>query len=519
MLRSLTGRLVCSQYQRHQQPQQQWRVVASSTATERVQTRQALGANRNRARHTVSRYKHSPSLSGNKIFFQSLGCPRNFVDTEVMLGIVLQAGFELTQQVKKADYLVINTCGFLKAARDESRSEIQQLLQTKKPNAKLIVTGCMVNLHKDEILQDYPDIDHVLGAGSIDKILNVIVQNEVEQEEGGMTASTDQSSRRPSPKSFLQNGDVPRFVATPKHYAYLKIAEGCRKRCSFCIIPKIKGALQSKPVPQIIQECRALLSSGNGCKEIIMIAQDLGDYGKDFQRQNVQDDHVTLESMLRDLLANLNDYPDLWLRLMYLYPDEITDEIIDMMEADKRICRYLDMPIQHINDIILKRMRRKTSGVDIRRVITKLRARLPDIHIRTSLMVGFPGETEEQFQELLDFVREARLENVGVFEYSNEEIAPSSRLDNHVVENVKRERYDRLMKAQLQVVCDRNRERVQQRQVLEQVVIEGLHPENENWIVGRYFGQCPDIDGQVIINDISRLQGEPIIPGARYRVE
>jgi ribosomal protein S12 methylthiotransferase len=377
----------------------------------------------------------------------------------------------------------------------------------------------MVNLHKEEILQDYPEIDHVLGAGSIDKILNVI------QKEEKKTASTDQSSLKlHSPKSFLQNGDVPRFVATPKHYAYLKIAEGCRKRCSFCIIPKIKGSLQSKPVSQIIQECRALLSSSgnNGCKEIIMIAQDLGDYGKDFQRRNNANAHhdaATLETMLRDLLANLYDYPDFWLRLMYLYPDEITDEIIDIMEADKRICRYLDMPIQHINDTVLKRMRRKTSGMDIRKVISKLRARLPDIHIRTSLMVGFPGETEEQFQELLDFVCEAKLENVGVFEYSNEEMAPSSRLDNHVLENVKRDRYNRLMEAQLQVVCDRNRERVQQAQVLEQVVIEGLHPENEDWIVGRYFGQCPDIDGQVIIDDVSRLQGEPIIPGARYRVE
>jgi ribosomal protein S12 methylthiotransferase len=268
------------------------------------------------------------------------------------------------------------------------------------------------------------------------------------------------------------------------------------------------GSLRSKPSEQIVNECRALLK--NGSKEIILIAQDLGDYGKDRKEVNA------LATMLRKLLSSIND-PDFWLRLMYLYPDEVTDDIIDVMKSDKRICRYLDMPIQHINDEILKDMRRKTTGSDIRRTIQKLRTELPDVHIRTSLMVGFPGETEEQFQELLDFVQQARLENVGVFQYSNEEMALSSRLDNHVPEDVKQDRYNRLMEAQLAVVCERNRDRI--RQTLEQVVIEGIHPENEDWIVGRYYGQCPDIDGQVIIDDISVLKGRPVKPGSRYRVE
>jgi ribosomal protein S12 methylthiotransferase len=425
-----------------------------------------------------------------------------------MLGIVLQAGFELTQQVDQADFLVINTCGFLKAARQESKSEISLLLNEKKPTSKLIVTGCMVNLHKEEILEDYPEIDHVLGAGSIDKILKVIKKNEA------TVTTTEQgehnSSRALSRRSFLEDGEVPRFVATPKHYAYLKIAEGCRKRCSFCIIPKIKGPLRSKPSEQIINECSALLK--NGSKEIILIAQDLGDYGKDLKGEM----NACLATMLRELLSSIHD-ADFWLRLMYLYPDEITNDIIDIMQSDKRICRYLDMPIQHINDEILKRMRRKTTGSDIRQTIQKLRSKLPDVHIRTSLMVGFPGETEEQFQELLDFVQHAKLENVGVFQYSNEEMALSSRLDNHVPEDVKQDRYNRLMEAQLAIVCERNRDRI--RQTLEQVVIEGIHPENEDWIVGRYFGQCPDIDGQVIIDDISALNGQPVQPGSRYRVE
>lgn len=425
--------------------------------------------------------------SANKVMFQSLGCPRNLVDTEVMMGLLLQKGYQATLDVGSADYLVLNTCGFLQSARDESRAEIECLLRQKKEGSMLIVTGCMVNLHKDEIIRDFPQVDQVLGAGSVDKILDALTRTMQEGEDF-------------SRKSYLESAEVPRSLSTPPHYAYLKIAEGCRKRCAFCIIPKIKGKLQSKPNDQVIKECHALLD--NGVKEIILIAQDLGDYGKDF----FQKDGLT--KMLRDLTMSIKD-PDVWIRLLYLYPDEITDDLISLLEDEPRIIRYLDLPIQHISDPILKRMKRKTSAHDIRQTIEKLRSRLAGIHIRTSLMVGFPGETEEDFESLLDFVTTTQLDNVGVFQYSDEALAASSKLDNHVPEEIKQERFDRLMKAQLEVVVAKNRARVGEEI---EVVVEGLHPDHPELVIGRYYGQCPDIDGQVILVVDSHPE-----PGKRYR--
>lgn len=425
-------------------------------------------------------------MSNNKVMFQSLGCPRNLVDTEVMIGLLLQKGYQATNVVEDADYLVLNTCGFLQSARDESRAEIDILLSQKKKDSHLIVTGCMVNLHKEEILNDFPQVDQVLGAGSVDKILDALTK----------TNLVDQDFSR---KSYLESAEVPRTLVTPPHYAYLKIAEGCRKKCSFCIIPKIKGKLQSKPKEQVIAESHALLETG--VKEIILIAQDLGDYGKDFFRRD------GLTEMLKELSMSIED-PDVWIRLLYLYPDEITDDLIELLEQEPRICRYLDMPIQHISNRILKQMKRKTTGDDIRETLQKLRNRLPGIVIRTSLMVGFPGETEVDFDELLEFVKEAKLDNVGVFKYSDEKLAVSSKMENHVSEEMKQDRFDRLMKAQLEIVREANTARIGS---YIDVVVEGLHPQHPELVVGRYYGQCPDIDGQVIL-----LVDEPPLPGMRY---
>jgi ribosomal protein S12 methylthiotransferase len=445
-----------------------------------------------------------------KIMFQSLGCPRNFVDTEVMLGLAVQNGLELTQDTEEADYLVVNTCGFLQSARDESSAAILQLINEKRPGSKLLVTGCMVNLHKDQILENYPEVDKVLGSGSVDKVIDAIRElnhkNNGADEKLSSYASEKNKEER---KSFLEQGDTPRFLATPPHYAYLKIAEGCRKRCSFCIIPKIKGRLQSKPVDQVVEEFQALLEAG--ASEVILIAQDLGDYGKDMGMRK-----TGLSTLLKALL---DSHPgDFWLRLLYLYPDEITPEVIDIMQSDKRLLRYLDMPLQHINDRMLKAMKRTTSSGEIKSTIRQLRDKLPEIQIRTSLMVGFPGETETEFQELLDFVREFRLDNVGVFKYSNEEMAWSSKLDNHVSEEIKDVRYNKLMEVQLEVIQEKNRSLVDQHKRFE-VVVEGLHHEYDNVIVGRHYGQCPDIDGQVLINDVDELNGQLPRPGSRYLVE
>ncbi len=432
-----------------------------------------------------------------KIMFQSLGCPRNFVDTEVMLGLSVKSGMVITQDVQEADYLVVNTCGFLESARQESREAIQDLAQSKKQNSKLLVTGCMVNLHKEQILKDFPEVDSILGSGAIDKVIQTIQQ----LEDNAGTRFTQSSHRR----SFLARGDVPRFLATPPHYAYLKIAEGCKKQCSFCIIPKIKGRLQSKPIPELVDEFQAILE--HGASEIILIAQDLGDYGKDLKSSSP----ANLELLLRALLDSTDD-PNLWIRLLYLYPDEITPTLIDLMQSDTRICRYLDMPIQHSHDDMLKLMRRKTTGNEIKATIHLLRERIPGIHIRTSLMVGFPGETEEHFQHLLEFVQEYELENVGVFTYSNEPMAYSSRLPDHVPEQVKEERYHRLMQTQLETVRRKNQARVDKKERIE-VIIEGL--QDDDTIIGRYFGQCPDIDGQVLLD----ANKESVCAGVRYWVE
>jgi ribosomal protein S12 methylthiotransferase len=435
------------------------------------------------------RYRPRPK----KIMFQSLGCPRNFVDTEVMLGITVQSGMEMTQDIEEADYLVVNTCGFLESARAESRSAIEELIEGKKPKSKLLVTGCMVNLHKDEILEDYPQVDAILGSGAIDKVLDTIHK---------LDKSDERLVQSASRRSFLEQGDTPRFLATPPHYAYLKIAEGCKKQCSFCIIPKIKGRLQSKPIPQLVEEFQALLE--HGPSEIILIAQDLGDYGKDLKSKTSD-----LGKLLQKLLQATDD-ENLWLRLLYLYPDEITPELLDIMESDPRICRYLDMPIQHSHNDMLKLMRRTTTSEEIQQTILNLRQRLPGIHIRTSLMVGFPGETEEHFEHLLDFVKEYELDNVGVFTYSDEKMAYSSRLPNHVTEEVKEERYDRIMRTQFEIVRRKNQQRVDTKERL-QVVVEGMQDDN---IVGRYYGQCPDIDSQIIVQGNSR-----VFPGERYWVE
>jgi len=411
---------------------------------------------------------------GNKIHFVSLGCARNLVDTEVMLGILLQSGYEVTDLVEKADYLVVNTCGFLASARQESCDTIASLFADKKKSAKVIVAGCMVQKHQHELKSQFPDIHYFLGSGDMEKILEA-----VHSSEAGNAVS--------SARSYLEWGEIPRQLSTPKHYAYLKIAEGCAKQCAFCIIPKIKGPLRSKPQERVLKEFDALLSQG--VKEVILIAQDLGDYGK--ERKEISG----LENLVREMLTRKGDF---WIRFLYLYPDEMTAELIDLMASDKRICAYVDMPIQHVNDTILKAMRRKTSKAQIIDVIKTLREKIPSVVIRTSLMVGFPGETEEQFEELVQFVKTHPLDQVGIFKYSLEAESPSANMAGHLPEEVKQDRFEKLAQVQKKAVEKKNKSYVGQ--TLD-VVVEGYHPDSPYLMRGRFYGQCPEIDGQVIIND------------------
>jgi len=415
-----------------------------------------------------------PKNNPNKINFTSLGCARNLVDTEVMLGLALKAGYEITPELQKADYLVVNTCGFLEASRQESIDTIQQLFEVKKKSCKVIVAGCMVSKHKEELQKLYPGVHYFLGSGDMEKILEALTASEPGEAVG-------------SSRSYLEEGEVPRTLSTPKHFAYLKIAEGCAKRCAFCIIPKIKGALRSKSVEQIKREFKILLDGG--AKEIILIAQDLGDFGKDREELH------GLENLLKELLKIDRPY---WLRLLYLYPDEITDGLIAIMKSDKRILPYLDMPLQHISDAVLKRMRRKTDKAQIISTITKLREQIPGVVIRTSLMVGFPGESEEDFEALCEFVKTYKLDNVGIFSYSNEKEASSYSFEDQIPENIKKARHKKLAALQQKIAAQVNKRYIGQ--TLD-VMIDGVHPDSPYLVMGRFYGQCPDIDGQVIIND------------------
>lgn len=414
----------------------------------------------------------------NQVHFTSLGCPRNRVDSEVMLGILLKNGYELSCEVQDADYLIVNSCGFLQAAREEAKEVIRELFLQKKPSAKIIVTGCMVNQHKDSILGEFPEIHYLLGSGDVHGIMQAIQSDQPGVQVG-------------KAKSFLEAGEIPRMVSTGNFYAYIKIAEGCKKSCAFCSIPKIKGPLKSKPIERVLHELRILLDQG--IYEIILIAQDLGDYGKDLEKRSL------LATLLREMLKETRPF---WLRLLYIYPDEIDDELIEIMKSDKRICSYVDMPIQHISDDILKKMGRKTNRAEILAILQKLRQEIPEIQIRTSLMVGFPSETEEQFQELLAFVKSAELNQVGFFAYSREKESRSYDFSDQIEESVKQRRLEEIRGVQYQVIEKINQKFLGQKL---EVVIEGYHPESKLLMVGRTRGQAPEIDGQVIINDVRKV--------------
>lgn len=411
----------------------------------------------------------------NKFHFTSLGCARNLVDSEVMIGILLKNGYEVTAEPEDADFLVVNTCGFLESARQEGIQTIKNLFEIKKDDAKVIVAGCMVQKHSGELKSHFPNIHYMLGSGDVEKILDAV--------RAGTSGDAVTSAR-----SYLEWGEIPRTLSTPKHYAYLKIAEGCKKRCAFCIIPTIKGPLRSKSKEQVLKEFHALLEQG--IYEVILIAQDLGDFGKDRKEKGA------LAALLREMLHSTKK--DFWLRLLYLYPDEIDDELIEVIKSDSRICRYLDMPIQHINNEMLKAMHRTTSKEQIISIIEKLRNEVPDVVIRTSLMVGFPGETEEQFEEMVEFLQNTPLDNVGIFKFSLEKEAYAARLPNQIAEDVKQDRFERLAAVQAKSV-----EMLNQKWLGKKVkaIVEGYHPETDLLMRARFSGQCPEIDGWIIIND------------------
>jgi ribosomal protein S12 methylthiotransferase len=408
-----------------------------------------------------------------KLYFASLGCVRNLVDSEIMIGFLNKEGFFLTLNMQEADILVVNSCAFLKQSREETFSVIEELLENKKKGAKLIVAGCMITRHLNELKEKFPEVFSYIGAFDLDKIIEAI-----------------KKSSEFNKQEFFQVSSSPRSIVT-KHFAYLKIAEGCRKNCSFCIIPKIKGPLKSRLEDDILEEFKSLLDQG--FFEIILIAQDLGDFGKD------RGDKNALCSLIKKMLKIKKDF---WLRLLYVYPDEISDELINLIKSDSRICPYIDMPIQHIDDDILHFMRRKTSQKDIISIIEKLRE-VPNFVIRTSLIVGFPSETDEKFESLLNFIKKYPLDNIGIFKFSREKDSASYDFSNQVSEDVKQKRFEKLSKTQLEIVREKNKKMIGK--TLNALALT-FHENSNLLIKARYQGQAPDIDGNIIINDISKIK-------------
>lgn len=420
-----------------------------------------------------------------KILFISLGCDKNLVDTEVMLGLLASRGYEMTDDETQADIIVINTCCFIHDAKEESIQNILEMAEYKKSGrAKaFIVTGCLAQRYRQEILDEIPEVDEVLGTTAYDKILDAVDAALAGKQEV-MLSDID----------ALPLPDTKRLVTTGGHFAYLKIAEGCDKHCTYCIIPKIRGNFRSVPMERLVKEAEGLAEQG--VKELILVAQETTLYGKDLYGEK------SLHVLLREL-AKISGIR--WIRILYCYPEEITDELIQVMKEEPKVCHYLDLPIQHANDEILKRMGRRTSKQELVDIIGKLRREIPDICLRTTLITGFPGETKEQHEELMDFVDEMEFDRLGVFTYSPEEDTPAAVMPDQIDEEVKEARQAELMELQQDIAFDNAQDMVG-REVL--VMIEGKVAD-ENAYVGRTYRDAPNVDGLIFINtDEELLSGD-----------
>lgn len=415
------------------------------------------------------------------IFFVSLGCDKNLVDSEYMLGMIRDAGYHIVDDETMADIIVINTCCFINDAKEESINTILEMAEYKKSGCAkaLIVTGCLAQRYKEEIEQEIPEVDAILGTNSYDNIVEAV--QEVMEGKHYANLNTLEGLPKLSTK---------RCVTTGGHYAYLKIAEGCNKRCTYCIIPYIRGNYRSVPMEELVATAKELVEGG--VKELILVAQETTLYGIDLYG----------EKSLHKLLDELNQIPGLyWIRILYCYPEEIDDALITSIKRNKKVCHYLDLPIQHANSEVLKRMGRKTNKEDLIRIITKLRKEIPDIALRTTLISGFPGETPEQHEELMEFVDEMEFDRLGVFTYSPEEGTKAAVMEDQVDEELKQTWRDEAMELQEEIIFDKNESMAGQELY---AFIEGKVAD-ENAYVGRTFRDAPEVDGYVFINTSQEL--------------
>ena len=421
------------------------------------------------------------------ILFISLGCDKNLVDTEVMLGILAQRGHQMVDDENEADVIIINTCCFIHDAKEESIQNILEMAQLKENGRlkALIVAGCLAQRYKDEILKEIPEVDAVLGTTSYEEIGNVIdsvlSDNVIERGQSRITMKD---------VDYLPEVKTKRLVTTGGHFAYLKIAEGCDKHCTYCIIPKVRGNYRSVPMENLLKEAQEL--ADGGVKELILVAQETTVYGQD----------IYGKKMLPKLLKELCKIGGIqWIRILYCYPEEITDELIQTMKEEPKICHYLDLPIQHASDVILKKMGRRTSKAQLIETIENLRDAMPDIALRTTLITGFPGETEEDHEELMDFVDQMEFERLGVFTYSPEEDTSAAKMDGQIEEEVKEERQAELMELQQDIVFEQAEDMIG-RELL--VMIEGKVAD-ENAYVGRTYRDAPNVDGLIFVNTDEEL--------------
>ena len=426
-----------------------------------------------------------------KLLFVSLGCDKNLVDTEFMLGMLRDDGIEMTNDESEADIIIINTCCFINDAKEESVNTILEMAEYKKtgPLKALIVTGCLAQRYQDEIREEIPEVDAILGTNSYEDIVNAVHQ----ALEGHFYKNFKTLEGLPSIRTK-------RSVTTGGHFAYLKIAEGCNKRCTYCIIPYIRGNYRSVPMEDLIEQAKDLVK--NGAKELILVAQETTVYGTDIYGKKSL--HILLKELCK--IKGIR-----WIRVLYCYPEEIYDELIQTMKEEKKICHYLDLPIQHASDRILKRMGRRTTQAELVEIVNKLRREIPDIVLRTTLISGFPGETQEDHEELMGFVDEMEFDRLGVFTYSPEEDTPAATMPDQVAEEVKEARRDEIMELQQEISYDKGTDRIGQELL---VMIEGKVAD-ESAYIGRTYGDAPKVDGYIFVQT-----GELLMTGdfAKVRV-
>ena len=423
-----------------------------------------------------------------QILFVSLGCDKNLVDTEMMLGQLAEKGYTFTDDEAEADIAVVNSCCFIGDAKEESINTILQLaeLKTEGQLKALIVCGCLAQRYKDEIQTEIPEVDAIIGTTAIDMIVETV---------DSVLAGKSENHLEDIDRACVYG--VPRSVTTGGHFAYLKIAEGCNKRCTYCVIPSVRGNYRSIPMDSLVREAKKLVE--NGAKELILVAQETTVYGIDLYG----------EKMLPELLRKLCTIEGLvWIRLLYCYPEEITEELVQTIKTEKKICHYLDLPIQHCNDDILKRMGRKTTQADLREKISMLRKEIPDISLRTTLISGFPGETNENHEECVDFVANMKFERLGVFPYSPEEGTPAAEYDRQLPDEIKQEWADEIMQTEQNVIFAQNEEMIGRKL---SVIVDGYLPEDGVY-VGRTYRDAPEIDGCLFFEAPYEIISGTILP-------